>query len=92
VNPQQVPPTAKGYAQLLKDNASLSSKRGHVAETLWAAAFAAEGDRENTIAWLQKAVANRDSEFPYEMRNPLFDFVRSDPRYIELMRGVGLPP
>jgi TolB-like protein/Tfp pilus assembly protein PilF/predicted Ser/Thr protein kinase len=92
VNPQQVPPTAKGYAQLLKDNASLSSKRGHVAETLWAAAFAAEGDRENTIAWLQKAVANRDSEFPYEVRNPLFDFVRSDPRYIELMRGVGLPP
>jgi hypothetical protein len=41
---------------------------------------------------LQKAAANLDSEFPYEIRNPLLDFVRSDPRYVELMRGVGLPP
>jgi len=38
------------------------------------------------------AVANLDSEFSYEIRNQLFDFVRPDPRYVELMRGVGLPP
>lgn len=58
----------------------------------WAGAFAAEGDREQTIAWLRKSVANHDSEFSYNIRDPLFDFLRSDPRYLELMRGVGLPP
>ncbi len=61
-------------------------------DILWAGAFAAERDRENAIAWLQKAAANHGSEFPYEIRNPLFDFLRSDPRYIEMMKSAGLPP
>ena len=61
-------------------------------ETWWAAAFAAFGDRDSMIELLWKATANHDSEFEYDVRNPLFDFVRSDPRYIELIRGVGLPP
>jgi TolB-like protein/predicted Ser/Thr protein kinase len=85
-------PTAKGYAQLIKDSLTLESKGGRTQGIWWAIAFAAEGDREGTIGWLQKAAANLDSEFGYEIRNPLFDFVRSDPRYVELMRGVGLPP
>jgi eukaryotic-like serine/threonine-protein kinase len=85
-------PTAKGYAQLLRAYLKLVDTRGHAAETWWAWASAVEADRDSTIEWLQKAVTNHDSEFGYEIRNPLFDFVRSDPRYLELMRGVGLPP
>jgi hypothetical protein len=85
-------PTAKGYAQLIKDDVTQRNRRGRASGIWWATASAAEGDREGAIGWLQKAAANLDSEFPYEIRNPLFDFVRSDARYVELMRRVGLPP
>jgi tetratricopeptide (TPR) repeat protein len=92
-NPPPASATAKGYAQLVRDNLTQRSKQGHVwGETLWAGAYAAEGDRESTIKWLQTAAATHESEFLWEIRNPLFDFVRSDPRYVEMMRGIGLPP
>jgi TolB-like protein/predicted Ser/Thr protein kinase len=85
-------PTAPGYAQLVRDNLAQISKQGHAPEMWWALASAAEGDRERAIEWIQKAVTNQDSEFSFDIRDPIFDFLRSDPRYVELMRGVGLPP
>ena len=51
-----------------------------------------DGDRDQAIAFLQKAVANHGIEFPYAIRDPLFDPLRSDPRYVDLMRSAGLPP
>jgi serine/threonine protein kinase/tetratricopeptide (TPR) repeat protein len=85
-------PTPKGYSDLVRASLAQIDKRGHSSEIWWAGAFAAEGDREQAIAWLRKAVANHDSEFSYNIRDPIFDFLRSDPRYVEMMRGVGLPP
>jgi len=85
-------PTAKGYSELVQADLALRDKRGHASETWWALAFAAVGDRERALAWLQKAAENHDSEFPYEIRDPLFDFLRSDARYVELMGRAGLPP
>jgi TolB-like protein/Tfp pilus assembly protein PilF/predicted Ser/Thr protein kinase len=87
-----VSPTAEGFSELVQADLALRDKRGHAPETWWALAFAAEGDRDRALAWLQKAVENHDSEFPYEIRNPLFDFLRSDARYIALMDRSGLPP
>ncbi|HEX9121139.1 MAG TPA: tetratricopeptide repeat protein [Terriglobales bacterium] len=85
-------PTAKGFSELMQAYLAQLNQRGDAPEMWWAIAFAAEGNRERTLALLQKAAAIHDSEFPYAIRDPLFDFVRSDPRYVELMRGVGLPP
>jgi hypothetical protein len=67
------------------------SKTGQVGDILWAISYAAEGDREQAMAWLQKSAANHGSEFPYEIRDPLFDPLRSDPRYVKMMQDVGLP-
>ncbi len=85
-------PTAPGYAQLVRDNLAQINKQRHAPEMWWALASAAEGDRERAIEWLQKAVTNQDSEFAFGVRDPIFDFLRADTRYVELMRGVGLPP
>jgi tetratricopeptide (TPR) repeat protein len=85
-------PTPKGFAELVRANLAQIDTRGHASEMWRAGAFAAEGDREQAIAWLLKAAANHDSEFSYAIRDPIFDALRSDRRYVELMRGVGLPP
>ena len=84
--------TAKGFAELYRANLTDMSKTGQVGDILWALSYAAEGDRDRAMAWLQKSAANHGSEFPYEIRDPLFDFLRLDPRYIKMMHDVGLPP
>ena len=68
------------------------SHKGLVGDILWAGAYAAGGDKENTLAWLQKAATHHTSGLNFELRNPIYDFVRSDQRYIEMMRGIGVPP
>ncbi len=85
------PPTAAGYTQFSLAAIRILEKRGYTSDTWRALAYAASGDRDHAFASLQKAVENHDGEFSYEIRNPMFDFLRSDPRYTQLMRGVGLP-
>jgi TolB-like protein/Flp pilus assembly protein TadD len=92
VNLPDASPTAQGYSELVQAYSAQLNQRGHAPEMYRALAFAAGGDRELAIAWIQKAVATHDSEFPYTIRDPLLDPLRSDARYIEMMRGVGLPP
>jgi TolB-like protein/tRNA A-37 threonylcarbamoyl transferase component Bud32 len=52
--------------------------------------FARAGDKERTIEWLEKAYEEHDNNIPYTGLNPLFDLVRDDPRYQDLVRRVGL--
>ncbi len=84
--------TAQGFAQLTRAQLTEMAKTGHVGDVLWALSYAAEGDHDQAIAWLQKSASGHGSEFPYEIRNPLFDPLRSDPRYLEIMKTVGLKP
>ena len=56
-----------------------------------AVGFAVSGDRNKTFEYLDKALPNQDDELIFSMRSPAFDSTRSDPRYAELMRHLGLP-
>jgi TolB-like protein/Tfp pilus assembly protein PilF len=47
------------------------------------------GDKEKAIAWLQKAYAEHSISTALKV-DPIFDPLRSDPRFQELMRRVGL--
>ena len=53
--------------------------------------FAIAHDREKTFEYLQKALTEQDVERVPDIRFPPFDFIRSDPRYADLMRKLGLP-
>jgi hypothetical protein len=48
--------------------------------------------RESPRKKFSKKPWRSQTRTPYAIRNPLFDPVRSDPRYLEMMRGVGLSP
>lgn len=49
------------------------------------------GDRDQALAWLEKAYVERSDYMVYLNREPMLDGLRSDPRFAALVRRVGLP-
>ncbi len=54
--------------------------------------YALMGDREAAFAWLQKAAAAQQADLVSLKIAPVFDAMRSDPRFTALVRGLGLEP
>lgn len=78
---------AHGYAQALQ----ASNERGGDVIADLAAALTLAGDHERAFQYLQKAAATDDDEITMGIRYPALDALRSDPRYADLMRKIGLP-
>jgi eukaryotic-like serine/threonine-protein kinase len=78
---------AKGYARLT--DVALTEAPDVV--TAVAVAHALTGDRDKAFECLEKAYAEEDDELIYGIRYPALDSIRSDPRYRDLLRRVGLP-
>jgi len=54
--------------------------------------YASLGEREQAFAWLEKAIAERDSN-PTELKlDRIFENLRSDPRFADLLRRMGWQP
>ncbi len=49
------------------------------------------GDRDEALAWLDKAYAERSDYMPYLRLEPMLDGLRSDHRFAALVGRVGLP-
>ena len=49
------------------------------------------GEREEGFAWLEKAFTERSAGVMFLQADPMFDPVRDDPRFSDLIRRVGLP-
>jgi len=81
-------PDAKGYVALC-----LGSEQFYKNEWMSAiaVAYGYANDRENALDYLEKAYSLGDEEILLSIRLPAFDFVRTDRRYAEVMRGIGLP-
>ena len=76
---------AKGYLQLMMTMEGSDRSSGV------AVAAALVGDREMSFQYLEKAYADADTELLFVIRFPALDPLRSDPRYKDLMRRLGLP-
>ena len=50
------------------------------------------GEKEEAFAWLEKSFAVRDKGLTYLKIDPCLDPLRSDSRFHDLVRRVGLPP
>jgi eukaryotic-like serine/threonine-protein kinase len=53
--------------------------------------YALAGVKDKALEWLEKGLATRDPALEYLLSDPVYDFIRSDPRFRELLRKVGLP-
>jgi TolB-like protein/DNA-binding winged helix-turn-helix (wHTH) protein len=49
-------------------------------------------EKERALTWLEKAYQEHDPELPMDLADPEFDSLRSDPRFQDLLRRIGLPP
>jgi serine/threonine protein kinase/Tfp pilus assembly protein PilF len=56
-----------------------------------AVASAISGDRDQAFEYLEKAYSDGNDELLIVIRYPALDPLRSDPRYADLMRRLGLP-
>ncbi len=94
-------PASLGYAYALSgkrqealqivDDLKRRSKQSYISPTLIAIVYAGLGEKEQAFEWLDKAYNGQDSNLVYLKVDPMFDSLRSDPRYADLLRRVGLP-
>jgi tetratricopeptide (TPR) repeat protein len=73
---------------ILKQLKALSKQR-YVSPIDMAVVYMGLGDRNSVFQWFEKAYQERAARIQ-EVSEPLFDSLRSDPRFPDLMRRVGL--
>jgi serine/threonine protein kinase/Tfp pilus assembly protein PilF len=78
---------------LIKAIETLQKQRvsGYTSPYLIAGLYADLGDKEQAFRWLNTAYQERDLNLAGLKTNSLLDPLRSDPRFAELVRKIGLP-
>ena len=79
-----------GAQKIIADLQQLS-KRTYVSPWLFAMIYPDLGNKEKALTWLEKCYKRREHDLVFSKVWPMFDSLRSDPRYQDLMRRVGLP-
>ena len=79
-------------AKKILDQLKERSQQTYVQPSLIAVIQLALGDKNQAFDWLQKAYEDRSAGLLYLKVDPAFDGVRSDPRFVDLLRRVGLSP
>jgi Flp pilus assembly protein TadD len=68
------------------------AKRAPISPYNFAIIYTGLGDKDRAFAWLQKGY-EQGIRLIYRLKSrPMFDGLRSDPRYGELLRKMGLEP
>src|ERR1700688_1695464 len=70
----------------------LLAKRRYVDPADMAYACADLGDKEQTFIWLDKALADKAGGLEFIKIVPTLDPWRSDPRYLDILKRLGLTP
>ncbi len=60
--------------------------------SFFGALYGVVGANDSAFARFEQAYTQRSEFLPFNMRHPMLDPIRSDPRYDELMRRMGLAP
>jgi serine/threonine protein kinase len=83
-----------GYSVALQRVAELKVKRSETKfVTPWqiATSYTRAGMKDEALKWFDKAYEAHDGNMPYLNCDPIFDFLRDDPRFQNLINKMGLP-
>jgi TolB-like protein/Tfp pilus assembly protein PilF len=69
-----------------------ASKQSFVPALFIALIYAGQEDKDQAFTWLDKAYEERFNRLSYLKVDVLWDPLRSDPRFTDLLRRVGIPP
>ena len=69
-----------------------ASKERYTPAVSFAVVYAGLGEKDQAFAWLEKAYGERTSRLGYLKVEPLWDPLRTDLRFADLLRRIGLPP
>ena len=79
-----------GQARRLVDELIALRKTSYVTAGAFVFAYMGLGEYDQGFAWLERGYAERTSIMKFIKVNPIYDPVRTDPRFIDLVRRVGL--
>ena len=79
-------------AQRMLEELNQKAKQREVNPTHYAIIYAGLGEKDQAFAWLEKGYATRWENMLTLKVEPLFDSLRADPRYINLLRQLNLAP
>jgi len=82
----------RSQALRLLEQLEAASKERYTPALSFAVVYAGLGEKDQAFAWLDKAYEERTSRLGYLKVEPLWDPLRSDPRFADLVRRLGLPP
>jgi TolB-like protein/DNA-binding winged helix-turn-helix (wHTH) protein/Tfp pilus assembly protein PilF len=81
----------RAEARKVLDELKERSKRSYVSWFYVAAIYAGLDEKDHAFACLEKAYAQREQGLVVMNREPMFDPLRSDPRFTDLLRRIGTP-
>src|SRR2546427_3160236 len=79
-------------AQKILDEQQRLAKQRYVSPYNFAILYTVLGDKDRAFEWLTKCVEQRTPIIHHLKSRPLFDSLRSDPRYADLLRHMNLEP
>jgi serine/threonine protein kinase/Flp pilus assembly protein TadD len=79
-------------AQRVLNELKESSKRRYISPYGIAAIHAGLGEKDEAFMWLEKAYEERSGWLIWLRAEPISDPLRTDPRFQDLLRRIGLPP
>jgi TolB-like protein/Tfp pilus assembly protein PilF len=78
-------------ARRILDELTDRSTKSYVAPTAFVRVYAGLGETDTMFKWLEKACQERDAALLNVLFDPFLAPMRGDPRFIDLVRRVGLP-
>jgi hypothetical protein len=80
--------------QALRLRAELEERSGrqYVSPSALARMYTGLGEKDQAFVWLNKAVEAHDPNFTFSVFDPLWDPLRSDPRFTRAVRRMRLEP